>query len=70
MRVILYSNHCPQCNALSQMLNNANIEYEEINDEKIMREKGFMSVPMLEVDKTILNFAKAIKWIQESRGTN
>jgi hypothetical protein len=29
-----------------------------------MQEKGFSSVPMLEVDEEILNFNGALKWIQ------
>jgi hypothetical protein len=40
-----------------------NISYEEITDTDIMIEKGFMSSPMLEVDGEILDFTKAVEWV-------
>jgi hypothetical protein len=30
-----------------------------------MEEKGFMSAPMLEVDGDTMEFAKAVKWINQ-----
>ena len=65
MKVILYSTHCPKCTVLESKLKTKNITYEEINNVDLMISKGFMSVPMLEVDDTVMNFADAIKWINE-----
>lgn len=62
-KVILYSNKCPQCRVLEAKLKEKGIEYQEINDIYLMIEKGFMSMPMLEVDETIMNFAQALKWV-------
>lgn len=63
MNVILYSTHCPRCVVLEEKLEDADINFELIEDQDIMQEKGFMSAPMLEVDGQVMDFAKANKWI-------
>ena len=63
MNVILYSTHCPRCVVLEEKLEDANIEFKLIEDQKVMEEKGFMSAPMLEVDGQVMDFVKANKWI-------
>ena len=63
MKVILYSTHCPQCCVLEKKLKQKNISYEEVNDIKIMKEKGFLSAPMLEVDDEVMDFKTANDWI-------
>lgn len=68
MNVILYSNHCPKCNILTKKLNDKNIRFKEINDVELMISKGFMSMPMLEVDGNVMNFSDANKWINEREG--
>ena len=65
MNVVLYSTHCPKCNVLESKLNQKGISYEEVNDVKIMREKGFMSAPNLEVNGVVYDFKEAVKWIGE-----
>lgn len=61
--IILHSTHCPKCNILKQKLNDKKIIYTENNDITIMRERGYMSVPVLEIDGEQLLFEKAIEWI-------
>lgn len=51
--------------ALENELKKRNIEYEEINDIEIMKQKGFMSAPMLEVNGEVKDYTTAIKWIME-----
>ncbi len=63
MKVILYSTHCPKCNVLEKKLNQNYIPYEEVNDVNVMRKKGFLSAPMLEVDGEIMDFKTANNWI-------
>lgn len=63
MNVILYSTHCPKCKVLETKLKQKNIIYEEINDVKIMQDKGFNFVPQLEVDGVVYDFKEAVKWI-------
>ena len=63
MKIVLYSTHCPKCKVLEAKLQKKNISYEEINDINIMQEKGYLSVPILEVDDISMNFAAANNWI-------
>lgn len=67
MEVILYSNHCPQCKVLETKLKQKGVEYREINDIDLMLEKGFKSMPMLEVDGVIMNFIQSNTWIKERK---
>ena len=64
MKVTLYSTHCPNCTVLEKKLKLKNIDFNEVNDIKIMEDKGFVSAPMLEVDDKIMNFQTAIEWIK------
>lgn len=64
-KVILYSTHCPRCKVLTMKLQQKNIAYEEINDEKIMIAKGFKEAPKLEVDGVVMDFKQAVDWIKE-----
>ena len=65
MKVILYTTHCPKCNVLMTKLKSKGVDYEEITDVDVMRDKGFMSAPMLEVDGKTMTFVEAIKWVNE-----
>ncbi|WP_455717505.1 hypothetical protein [Anaerosporobacter sp.] len=67
MSITLYSNHCPQCRYLEKLLKDLNYEYKEVNDLDIMQSKGFMSMPMLEVDDNVMNFASALNWIKTTK---
>ena len=63
MDIVLYSTHCPKCCVLEKKLQQKGITYQEVNDIAIMQEKGFLSVPILEVDGKIFNFKQANEWI-------
>lgn len=63
MQVILYTTHCPQCHVLEQKLKQKNITYKEIDDIEVMKEKGFLSSPMLEVDGVNMSFKTAYQYI-------
>lgn len=65
-KVVLYSTHCPRCIVLEKKLKEKGISYEEVNDISVMEEKGFMSVPKLEVDGTIMDYAEAFRYINEN----
>lgn len=67
MTVILYSTHCPKCNVLEKKLKQKNIPYEEINDIEEMKEKGYLSVPVLEVDGTSMDFKTAFNYVESLR---
>lgn len=63
MKIILYSTHCPRCNVLEKKLKQKNISYEEINDVKIIEQKGYLTVPILEVDDEVMDFKTANDWV-------
>lgn len=65
MKVILYTTHCPKCKVLEAKLGQKNIDFELIDDEQVMINKGFMSAPMLEVDNEIMDFSGAINWLKK-----
>lgn len=63
MQVVLYSTHCPRCCVLEKKLKQKNISYEEVDDVEIMKEKGYLSVPVLEVNGKSMDFKAANNWI-------
>ena len=65
MNIVLYTTGCPKCHVLETKLKQKNISYTEVNDVKIMQDKGFEFVPVLEVDGTAYNFKDASDWIKE-----
>lgn len=66
--VTLYSIGCDNCNELELELNRANIEYTIVDDIDKMRKMGFTRYPILEVDNALMNFERAMDWIDENRG--
>lgn len=64
MHIILYTTHCPKCKVLNAKLQQLNIDFETIDDEDLMIDKGFVSAPMLEVDGEIMDFSEAINWLK------
>lgn len=51
---------------LEKKLKQKNISYEEVNDIEIMKEKGYLSVPILEVDDVSMDFKTASDWINNN----
>ena len=65
MQVILYSTGCPKCKVLVAKLNAKNIKYNTVSDVGIIISKGISTVPVLEVNGTIMDFKTAVEWINE-----
>lgn len=63
--IILYEHGCPKCKVLRTKLDQKNIAYKMVNDIEIMRSKGFVDAPKLEVNGVIMNFKEAVDWIGE-----
>lgn len=63
MNFILYSTGCPKCMILEKKLEQKGIEYTVNNDIDLMTQKGFMSLPMLDVDGKELEFGEAVRWL-------
>ena len=67
MKVTLFGNHCPLCIVLTKKLDETGITYEVFDDVDEMIEMGMTTVPMLEVDGKIMNYAEAMKWIKKRK---
>lgn len=63
MNVVLFTTHCPKCKVLETKLKQKDIHYEENTDVELMQEKGFITVPKLEVDGVVYDFKEAVEWI-------
>ena len=63
--ITLYSTGCPKCVILGKKMGQKNIDYSIVDDVDLMVEKGFTSLPMLDVDGTMMDFMAAVKWINE-----
>ena len=59
----LYTIGCPRCNILEKKLKLANINFEIVTDEIEMKTKGYVLLPILEVDNKALSFKEAIEFI-------
>ena len=63
--VILYEHGCPRCKVLKSKLDQKDIKYENISDIELMKAKGFVEAPKLEVNGKIMDFKEAVEWIKE-----
>lgn len=64
-KVILYEHGCPRCKVLKQKLDQKGIIYETVSDIEVMKAKGFLEAPKLEVDGAIFDFKGAVEWLKE-----
>lgn len=65
--IIVYSTNppCPKCRVLEKKLNDADIEYEFVDDIEKIKEKGYGNryMPIVEVDGQVMEFADAVKFL-------
>lgn len=64
--VTIYSTGCPRCNVLKTKLAQANINFDVSDNIDYLIEKGYQSVPILDVDGKLMDFGAAIKWIRDN----
>ena len=65
MKVVLYSTGCPRCKVLTSALDKKNIKYDVVSDVATIQAKGFLSVPVLEIDGETFMFTDAILKVKE-----
>ena len=65
MIVTMYSTHCPKCQVLEKKLQQKNIEYNVVTDTLEMGRMGIRSLPVLSVNSELLDFKKAIEWVNK-----
>lgn len=62
-KIILFSVGCPQCQVLKKKLELAGIEFELCDDLEEIEKRGYLVVPILEIDGKAYGFSEAIEWI-------
>ena len=67
-KLILYTTHCPKCTVLQKKLQAKNLQFDIVEDLQVLKNKGFMSLPVLQVDGQILDFYSATKFINNYKG--
>ena len=50
---------------LKAKLDNKNIKYDVVSNVDIIMSKGISTVPVLEIDGQLLEFKKAVDWVNE-----
>lgn len=75
MKVTMYTTHCAKCKLLTVKLERLikegfDMEIDEVTDVELMKEKGFTTVPMLEVNGNVMDFSAAYKWANEIKEKN
>lgn len=63
MQVILYTTGCPKCRVLKSKLAEKNVEYQENTSIEDMQKLGISLVPVLSVDGELMDFTKAVKYV-------
>ena len=63
MTVVLYSTGCPKCKVLEKKMEQKSIPFRIEDDVDLMIDKGFTSLPVLEVDGKEMDFISAVKWV-------
>lgn len=63
--VTLYHTGCPKCKVIESKLKTKGISYDECTDISFMLKLGIISVPWLDVDGEMMDFARANKWIND-----
>jgi glutaredoxin len=65
LTTILYSTDCSKCKILKAKLDEKGLSYEVCSNKDLMINKGFLTVPVLQVDDAIMEFFDAIEWLRE-----
>lgn len=64
-QIILYEHGCPRCKVLKMKLDQKGVKYETVNDIEVMKAKGFIEAPKLEVNGVVYGFKEAVDWLKE-----
>lgn len=61
---IYTTKNCSICKVFIKMVNEKKLPYVEIWDEETLINKGFTTVPVVEVDGKIMNSIEAFEWLK------
>lgn len=68
--MILYTTNCPKCKILKKKLDEKNIKYDIVTDEKEILALNVLEVPQFFNNEKLLNFSEAIQWINQQEVNN
>ena len=68
MNIVLYTTHCPKCKVLEQKLKDKKVEYWICEDIDKMARLGIESVPVLGINGNLIDFGRAIRWVNSLEG--
>ena len=68
LQVTLYTTHCPKCVILEKKLSQKKIKYNIVDDKQEIVKKGFLTAPLLEVNDEVMEFTKAVEWVNAQEG--
>lgn len=63
MITIFSKEGCPKCRVLKMKLEQKGIQYEDRHDVEKLQELGFKSLPILDVDGSMMKFEDAVKYV-------
>lgn len=62
--ITLYTmDDCIYCTKLKARLKAEDIPYKEVNDTSVIKEKGFETVPQMEMEGRTLNYYQSVEWL-------
>lgn len=64
-KIILYSTGCPKCRVLKSKLTSKGVQFEENKSVEVMESMGIKEVPVLSVYGELLDFSRAIQWVNK-----
>lgn len=67
-KIVLYTlEKCARCELVKLMLDEHNVAYETINDRQIMLDRGFETVPVLEVNGNVIDeYPNILTWLEKN----
>jgi glutaredoxin len=66
-KIILYSTDtCHRCKMVKQILNIHNVQYVEVTDIDLMKNKCFNEVPMMEINDRTLDYGHIVAWLKKN----
>ena len=65
MAITLYTTNCPRCTVLKKKLDMKGLSYGLVSDVNVMIDMGIRSAPVLMVNGELMDFSKAIEWVNQ-----
>lgn len=62
-KIILYTTHCPKCGVLKRKLDEYGVIYTEVDDVDELQRLNIVSIPVLCINGTQLNFTESIRML-------